>query len=108
MFIRNLYTKLEGHVSRLENLAESVQQDIQDKGEAPNLLFENVGKITFPFTGTISGTPVNTSLSIKEMKIEELKALFANKNGLEITKKAMKAALKSTSTTGSEGKETFS
>ena len=108
MFIRNLYTKLEGHVSKLENLAESVQQDIQDKGEAPNLLFENVGKITFPYTGTISETPVNASSTIKERKIEELKALFANKNGLEITKKAMRAALKSTSTTGSEGNEPFS
>ena len=93
---------------KVENLAKSVQQDLSDKGESPELLFENVGKITFPFNGTISETPVDASLSIKERKIEELKALFANKNGLEITKKAMRAALKSTSTTGSEGNEPFS
>ena len=68
-------------------------------------MFENVEEITYPFTGTLSETPINASLSIKEQKIEELKALFANKNGLEITKKAMKAALKSTSTTGSKGNQ---
>ena len=106
-FFSNLVTKIEESLVRVENLAKSVQQDIQDKGEAPNLLFENVGKITFPFTGTISETPVNASLSIKERKIEELKALFANKNGLEITKKSMKGALKSISTTGSKGNQLF-
>ena len=106
--IRNLVTKLKQSLVKIENLAKSVQQDITNQGDAPELLFENVGKITFPFSGSISETPINASLSIKEQKIEELKALFANKNGLEITKKAMKAALKSTSTTGSKGNQAFS
>ena len=92
---------------KVQALAKSVQQDIQTIGATPELLYENVEKIPFPFTGTISENPVNASLSIKEQKIVELKALFANKNGLEITKKSMVAALKSTSKTGSEGRGIF-
>ena len=91
-------------LANVKSLAASVQQAIEAKGAEPELVHDNVPKIDLPFTGTISNTPVNASLSIKEKKILELKALFANKNGLEITKKAMLVALKSTSTTGTEGK----
>ena len=91
-------------LDNVKSLAVSIQKAIADKGVEPELVYDNVPKIDLPFTGTISNNPVNASLSTKEKKIIELKALFANKNGLEITKKAMIVALKSTSTTGTEGK----
>ena len=94
-------------MTKVRSLSSSIQQTIKDTGETPHLVYENVAKIDFPFTGTISETPINSSLSFKDQKIEELKALFANKNGLQITKISMKGALKSTSTTGTEGKQFY-
>ena len=80
-----------------------MQQQIYDSNDTPNLFSGDAQKIDYPFTGTISEVST-VVLTEKEEKIKELRALHANKNGLEITIMSMNQALQSTSTSGTEGK----
>ena len=77
-----------------------VQNKIIAQGDTPEITSTTIDKIDYPFTGSIS---VSVDMAKKEEKIQILKALFANRNGFEMTIKSIKAAHDSTSTTGVEG-----
>ena len=80
-----------------------MKKQITDSNETPELYSEDIPKINYPFTGSITEVDSSVVLTEKESKIEELKALHANKNGLEITIKSMNKALESTSSSGTSG-----
>ena len=78
----------------------SIQTQIFNQNETPLITASTITKISYPFTGTISAI---SGLKGAAEKIRILKALFANRNGLESTIRSIITATKSTSTTGTEG-----
>lgn len=109
IFFDNLFSTIETNLIDLEKTLlkeiEEVQKKLKSKGETPSVLFENMKLIDYPFTGTITESS-NVDLTVKEAKIKELKALYANKNGIQMTLKSINPALESTSATGIEGTHT--
>merc|ERR1719495_2857468 len=60
--------------------------------------------LTFPYEKPISSESSSTDVMDKKTKLmKELKALLANRNGLEMTSKSITTALSSTSTSGATG-----
>lgn len=78
----------------------SIQSQIIAQKETPLITSSTITKITYPFTGTISAI---SELKGAAEKIRVLKALFANRNGLESTMRSIGTAIESTSTTGTKG-----
>ena len=78
----------------------SIQTQIFNQNETPLITASTITKISYPFTGTISAI---SGLKGAAEKIRILKALFANRNGLESTMRSIGTAMESTSTTGTEG-----
>ena len=85
---------------RMTTEISSIQNQIYAQGQTPLLTSATVTKISYPFTGTISA---GSGLKGAAEKIRILKALFANRNGLESTMRSIEAAIESTSTTGTAG-----
>ena len=106
IFFDNLFRSVEKDLGNLNvkilERIEKVQKELKSKGVTPSVLYENMKLIDYPFTGTITGSSY-VDLTVKEAKIKELEALFANKNGIEFTIKSISKALVSTSATGLEG-----
>ena len=90
-------------LTNIRSTGQTVQQQIYNTNDTPDLFAGDVQKIDYPFTGSISEVS-SVVLTETEEKIKELKALYANKNGLEVTIISMNQALQSTSTSGTEGK----
>ena len=109
IFFDNLFRSVEKDLGNLNvkilERIEKVQKELKSKGVTPSVLYENMKLIDYPFTGTITESS-NVDLTVKEAKIKELKALYANKNGIQMTLKSINPALESTSATGIEGTHT--
>ena len=84
----------------MQNEITIIQAKIKAQGDQPEITSTSIEKIQYPFTGSIS---VSVTMTKKEEKIKILKALFANRNGFEMTIKSIQKAILSTSTTGVEG-----
>ena len=102
--IRSIKTKLIQTLVRVQKAITIVQAKIVAQGDVPEITSTSVEKIKYPFTGTISVPVIMTK---KQEKIQILKALFANRNGFEMTIKSINVALDSTSTTGAEGNDSY-
>ena len=85
---------------KMETEVNSIQSQIKAQDETPLITASTITKITYPFTGTISAI---SGLKGAAEKIRVLKALFANRNGLESTMRSIGTAIESTSTTGTKG-----
>ena len=109
IFFDNLFRSVEKDLGNLNvkilERIEKVQKELKSEGVTPSVLYENMKLIDYPFTGTITESS-NVDLTVKEAKIKELKALYANKNGIQMTLKSINPALESTSATGIEGTHT--
>ena len=98
--LSSIKTKMSVVSIRMTTEISSIQNQIYAQGQTPLLTSATVTKISYPFTGTISA---GSGLKGAAEKIRILKALFANRNGLESTMKSIEAAIESTSTTGTAG-----
>ena len=103
VFISSIKTKLSTTLIKVQKAITIVQAKIVAQGDEPEITSSTVDQIEYPFTGSISVVSTVT-LTKKLEKIQILKALFANRNGFEMTIRSIKFALASTSTTGTEGK----
>ena len=98
--LSSIKTKMSIISIRMTTEISSIQTQIYAQKQTPLLTSATVTKITYPFTGTISAA---SGLKGAAEKIRILKALFANRNGLESTMRSIGIAIESTSTTGTAG-----
>lgn len=98
--LSSITTKLSTVTIKMETEVTSIQSQIKAQDETPLITAQTITKITYPFTGTISAI---SGLKGAAEKIRVLKALFANRNGLESTMRSIGTAIESTSTTGTKG-----
>ena len=99
--LSSITTKLSTVKAKMKIEVSSIQTQIFNQNETPLITASTITKISYPFTGTISAI---SGLKGAAEKIRILKALFANRNGLESTIRSIITATESTSTTGTEGK----
>ena len=99
--LSSITTKLSTIKAKMKIEVSSIQTQIFNQNETPLITASTITKISYPFTGTISAI---SGLKGAAEKIRILKALFANRNGLESTIRSIITATESTSTTGTEGK----
>ena len=102
--LRTIKTKLSQILVTVQQEITIVQNKIVAQGDQPEITSSSIDKIDYPFTGSISAS---VTLAKKQEKIQILKALFANRNGFEMTIKSINAAHDSTSSTGVEGNIIF-
>ena len=98
--LSSITTKLSTVSVKMETEVSSIVSQIKAQNEEPLITAQTITKITYPFTGTISAI---SGLKGAAEKIRILKALFANRNGLESTMRSIGTAIESTSTTGTKG-----
>jgi len=87
---------------KVTTMITSVREEMQKVNMTPEKLTEET--LTFPYEKPISSESLSTDVMNKKTKLmKELKALLANRNGLEMTSKSITTALSSTSTSGATG-----
>jgi len=87
---------------KVTTMITNVRAEMTKVDMTPEKLTEET--LTFPYEKPISSESSSTDVMNKKTKLmKELKALLANRNGLEMTSKSITTALSSTSTSGATG-----